>query len=82
MKVVVISNLTRNVMAEHLKTVFGFYGEIRKVDLPTYRTTGHNRGKAALEYFDGSSAAKAAKHMDGGQLDGEILNVELSDFPL
>jgi hypothetical protein len=35
-KVVVITNLTRNVVETHLKTIFSFYGEITKVDLPLY----------------------------------------------
>jgi hypothetical protein len=35
-KVVVITNLTRNVVQEHLKIVFGHYGEIAQVDLPVY----------------------------------------------
>lgn len=38
-KVVVVSNLTRNVLAAHLKSIFGFYGDVRKVDLPTYRSS-------------------------------------------
>jgi RNA-binding protein with serine-rich domain 1 len=43
---------------------------------------GQNRGKAALEFIDPPSAHKAASHMDGGQLDGSILRVELSDLPI
>jgi hypothetical protein len=35
-KVVVVNNLTRNVVESHLRAVFGFYGEIVKVDLPLY----------------------------------------------
>ena len=35
-KVVVISNLTRNVVEAHLQSIFGFYGEVVKVDLPIY----------------------------------------------
>jgi RNA-binding protein with serine-rich domain 1 len=35
-KVVVITNLTRNVVEAHLQAIFGFYGVIVKVDLPTY----------------------------------------------
>ena len=35
-KVVVVTNLTRNVVHEHLQTIFGFYGEIVKLDLPLY----------------------------------------------
>ena len=35
-KVVIVTNLTRNVVESHLQTIFGFYGEIVKVDLPVY----------------------------------------------
>ena len=35
-KVVVITNLTRNVVEAHLQSIFGFYGEIAKIDLPIY----------------------------------------------
>ena len=35
-KVVVINNLTRNVVEAHLQSVFGFYGEVVKIDLPIY----------------------------------------------
>ena len=93
-KVIVVTNLTRNVVESHLKTIFGFYGHITKIDLPVfgkcayffyYNVTnayislaGQNRGKAALEFADSASAQKAASHMDGGQLDSAIVKVELS----
>ena len=35
-KVIVITNLTRNVVEAHIQSVFGFYGEIAKIDLPIY----------------------------------------------
>ena len=35
-KVVVITNLTRNVLEPHLQAIFGFYGEIVKADVPLY----------------------------------------------
>ena len=35
-KVVVVNNLTRNVVEAHLETIFGFYGEITKIDLPLF----------------------------------------------
>ena len=35
-KVVIVTNLTRNVVESHLKTIFGFYGDIVKVDLPLF----------------------------------------------
>ncbi|OBZ70165.1 RNA-binding protein with serine-rich domain 1 [Grifola frondosa] len=80
-KVIIITNLTRNVVEAHLRTIFGFYGDIIKIDLPIFGKSGQNRGKAALEYADSASAHKAASHMDGGQLDGAMLKVELSELP-
>ena len=35
-KVIVVTNLTRNVVEPHLQSIFGFYGEVIKIDLPTY----------------------------------------------
>nr|GAT53924.1 RNA-binding domain-containing protein [Mycena chlorophos] len=81
LRVVVITNLTRNVAETHLKTIFGFYGDIMQIDLPTFGKSGQNRGKAALEYFDSPAATKAVSHMDGGQIDGAVVKVELSDLP-
>ncbi|KAG2118982.1 uncharacterized protein F5147DRAFT_626359 [Suillus discolor] len=81
-KVVVINGLSRNVVQAHLQTIFAFYGEIVKIDLPLFLKSGQNRGKAALEFTDAVSAQKAVSHMNGGQLDGLIVKVELSDLPI
>ncbi|KAI9512264.1 hypothetical protein F5148DRAFT_965424, partial [Russula earlei] len=81
-KVIVVANLTRNVVVAHLQSIFGFYGEVVKIDLPTYVKSGQNKGKASLEYADAASARTAVSHMNGGQLDGAVLKVELSDAPL
>lgn len=35
-KVVVVTSLTRNVVEGHLRSIFGVYGEIVKVDLPLF----------------------------------------------
>lgn len=35
-KVVIVTNLTRNVVESHLRTIFGFYGQINKIDLPLF----------------------------------------------
>ncbi|KIP07017.1 hypothetical protein PHLGIDRAFT_71758, partial [Phlebiopsis gigantea 11061_1 CR5-6] len=81
-KVVVVTNLTRNVVEAHLQTIFNFYGAITKIDLPLFGKSGQNRGKAAIEFADSASAHRATSHMDGGQLDGAILKVELSELPV
>jgi RNA recognition motif-containing protein len=39
---------------------------------------GLNRGKAAVEFSNAEEAKKAVKHMDGGQLDGSLLSVQVS----
>jgi RNA-binding protein with serine-rich domain 1 len=41
-RVVIVTNLTRNVVETHLQTIFGFYGQITKIDLPLF-------GKCELE---------------------------------
>ncbi|KAH7887966.1 hypothetical protein F5I97DRAFT_1804978 [Phlebopus sp. FC_14] len=81
-RVIVVNGLSRNVVQTHLQTIFGFYGEIVKIDLPLYAKSGQNRGKAALEYVQAASAQRAVSHMNGGQLDGLVLKVELSDLPI
>lgn len=81
-KVIIVNNLTRNVVESHLHAIFGFYGQIIKIDLPLFAKSGQNRGKAALEFEDPPAAHKAASHMDGGQLDGAVLKVELSNLPV
>lgn len=50
--------------------------------LNSFNAAGQNRGRAALEYAQASEAQLAISHMNGGQLDGAILKVELSDVPL
>lgn len=52
-------------------------GPFRRVPLG-----GQNRGKAALEYTTAASAALARRSMHGGQLDGSVLEIVLSDLPL
>ncbi|KAG6378503.1 hypothetical protein JVT61DRAFT_12764 [Boletus reticuloceps] len=81
-KVVLVNGLSRSVAQTHIQTIFGFYGEIVKIDLPLFTKSGQNRGKAALEYADPLSAQRAVSHMNGGQLDGLMLKVEISDLPI
>ncbi|KAL1693849.1 hypothetical protein GGG16DRAFT_110746 [Schizophyllum commune] len=80
-KVVIVQNLTRNVVEAHLQTIFSFHGTINKIDLPTFAKSGQNRGKAAVEFTEPAFAHKAYTHMNGGQLDGAVLKLELSDLP-
>lgn len=53
-KVVIVTNLTRNVVETHLQTVFGFYGQITKIDLPLF-------GKCELDIPHSSSVDAALR---------------------
>jgi len=48
MKVVIVTNLTRNVVESHLQTIFGFYGQIAKVDLPLFGKCKLNLSKLVV----------------------------------
>lgn len=50
-KVVIINNLTRNVVESHLRTVFGFYGQIVKLDLPLFTKCERHYRLFILERF-------------------------------
>ncbi|OCF43208.1 hypothetical protein I317_02915 [Kwoniella heveanensis CBS 569] len=79
-RVIVVSGLSKNVLKGHLEEIFGEYGRITGLDLPLFKVSGLNRGKAAIEFERPLDAQKAVKHMDGGQLDGSFLSVQLTPF--
>ncbi|KAI9634457.1 uncharacterized protein MKK02DRAFT_37988 [Dioszegia hungarica] len=81
-KVIVVSGLTKNVHKGHLEEIFGEYGKITGLDLPLFKVSGLNRGKAAIEFEKSADAEMAVKHMEGGQLDGAALTVQISEHPL
>lgn len=62
-----VGRLTRNVNKEHLYEIFGLFGAIKYIELPTDRVHVHvTRGFAYVEYENASDAEKALEHMDGG----------------
>jgi RNA recognition motif-containing protein len=52
--------------------------ERRRVNNHTDIAAGLNRGKAAIEFDRPQGAQDAARCMDGGVLDGEVLKVTVS----
>ncbi|VDN24830.1 unnamed protein product [Cylicostephanus goldi] len=74
-----IRNLSRNVTKEHLAEIFGMYGPIKSCDLPPERFYTHlHRGYGYVEYENAEDAEKALKYFDGGQIDGQVVSVELT----
>uniref|UniRef100_A0AC34QZ51 RRM domain-containing protein n=2 Tax=Panagrolaimus sp. JU765 TaxID=591449 RepID=A0AC34QZ51_9BILA len=74
---VAVTNLSRNVTREHVLEIFGIYGPIKDMRFPmNSRHPYFPRGDAVLEYEKREDAEKALKHMDGGQIDGMVVNCE------
>ena len=62
----------------HLEEIFGMYGDVRSVDLPTDRQHPElTRGYAIVEYGAPDQAEDAVRHMHGGQIDGQEIQATL-----
>ena len=66
-----IGKLSLNVNKEHLAEIFGTFGEIKEIDLPSHRIHPHlHRSYAHIDYVAAAGAEQACKFMEGGQIDG------------
>ncbi|TVY41984.1 Serine/arginine-rich splicing factor [Lachnellula occidentalis] len=74
---VVIEKLTKNVNEEHLREIFGAYGQIRDLDMPMNRQFATNRGTAYILYTSEADAEAAIAHMHESQIDGAVINVSI-----
>lgn len=75
-KRVLVRNITRNVNQEHLKEIFGTFGDVTQVVVPMHaKINGTNTGKAEIFFKASSGAEKARRHMDGAQIDGNVVEV-------
>lgn len=68
-----VGHLTRNVTEAHIKEIFANFGTVKSVDLALDKIVMLPRGFAYVEFETKDDAANAKLHMDGGQLDGNIL---------
>ncbi|GAA6021086.1 hypothetical protein JCM10207_003358 [Rhodosporidiobolus poonsookiae] len=72
-----VGKLTKNVAAAHLEEIFDVYGKITDIDLPVIKRLGTHKGTAWVSFASPAAAAKAASYMDGGQIDGSFVTVDL-----
>ncbi|GAA5991306.1 hypothetical protein JCM11641_002818 [Rhodosporidiobolus odoratus] len=72
-----IGKLTKNVSAIHIEEIFDVYGKIVDIDLPIIKRLGTHKGTAWVSFASPAAAAKAASYMDGGQIDGSSITVDL-----
>ncbi|OQD80449.1 hypothetical protein PENANT_c035G02239 [Penicillium antarcticum] len=71
---IVVEKLTKNVTQNHIREIFGDFGDIEYLDLPINKAFMTNRGTAYILYYDPADAEAAIAHMHEAQLDGAILN--------
>ena len=76
-----IGGLTRNVNKDHVIEIFSLHGKIRTVDLPLDRVTQLNRGFSYIQFESAADAEAAIKYMDGAQVDGKEITVQMVLIP-
>lgn len=70
-----VSNLTRNVKAEHLEEIFGQFGQVTSVSLAVDSRVGLSKGYGYVDFASYDDAQDAQESMDHGTLDGNALEV-------
>lgn len=70
-----VRGLPKLVYERHLRQIFGAYGQIQDVVVPTFARSGEGRGWAYVLFGASRAARDAIEHMDGGQIDGAIVSV-------
>ncbi len=70
-----VGNLSYDVTQEDLGEVFGEYGTVKRVQLPTDRETGRVRGFGFVEMSSEAEEEAAIKALDGAEWMGRDLKV-------
>ena len=76
-KILHVSNLTRNVTADHLREIFGMFGTVKNVELAIDGEVQLPKGYAFVELEEREHCEAAIEHMDGGQVDGQKVSVHI-----
>ncbi|KAF9579240.1 RNA-binding protein with serine-rich domain 1 [Lunasporangiospora selenospora] len=72
---ITIKNLTKNVTEAHIKEILSTYGKIKSILFPINPRFRNNMGYANVEFETREEALVVLEGWNGGQLDGEILEV-------
>jgi RNA recognition motif-containing protein len=75
---VFVGNLGWDTTQEDLQSAFSQYGQLTDVKLVTDRDTGNSRGFAFVTYANSEAAESAIQQMDGQELDGREIRVNIS----
>ncbi len=75
---VFVGNLPFSVTDEKLKTEFSRFGNVESARVVTDKHTGRSRGYGLVEFADQTAADAAIQGMNGQQMDGRPLTVNLA----
>ena len=73
-----IGNLSFNLNETDMETLFAQHGKVVSVAIPTDRDTGRKRGFAFVEMETAAAAEAAIESLNGKDVDGRPLAVNLS----
>lgn len=73
-----VGNLTFNTTSSDLQNLFAQHGEVAKAQVITDRDTGRSRGFGFVEMASADSAKAAIEALDGHNLDGRALTVNVA----
>lgn len=60
----------------HIREIFSTWGQVKLVDMPTdHNHPEFHRGYAYVEYITAKAASDAVNYMNGGQIDGQEVNI-------
>lgn len=78
MKNIFVGNLSFQTTEADLRTAFEPFGAVSRVSIMTDRDTGRSRGFGFVEMSDDQQGEDAIAALNGNELDGRVLNVNLA----
>ena len=73
-----VGNLSYDTSEASIRTAFGAHGEVTSVNLITDRDTGRPKGFGFVEMGSPEEAETAKSALDGTQLDGRAIKVDVA----
>lgn len=73
-----VGNLTFNTTSADLQNLFSQYGEVTKAQVITDRDSGRSRGFGFVEMAQADAAQTAISELNGHNLDGRDLTVNMA----
>lgn len=73
-----VGNLSWGINDDSLRAAFAEFGEVTSAQVAIDRMTGRSRGFAFVEFANAEDAAKAVAALDGHELDGRELRVNIA----